>query len=247
MTQSNLAAPNSITGNSAGSIWISDSGNNRVLRFDVAASKANGGNADGILGSTSYTSLTSSGTTRSSMDTPTGLTVDPLGRLYVADGANDRVLIFNGGSSVADGAGTSNVLGQPSFTDATARLSQSGFDMPYTPTWDDASQSLWVANLANNRVMRLCPPTRHRHQHRLLLQPLHRHPRLLQRRHRRRARLWRFGAANYNVDEGGGHIDVTVVRTGDLSGTTSVDYTTLDKPLAGHASQILTMRSRLAR
>jgi sugar lactone lactonase YvrE len=157
MTQINLAAPNSITGNSTGSIWVSDSGNDRVLRFDVAALKANGAGADGILGSTSYTTLTSTGTTRTSMDSPTGLTIDPLGRLYVADGANDRVLIFNFASFIVDGAGASNVLGQPGFTDATARLSQSGFDMPQTPTWDDASQSLWTADLANNRVLRFTP------------------------------------------------------------------------------------------
>jgi sugar lactone lactonase YvrE len=159
MSQTNLAAPNSIIGNSAGSVWISDSGNNRVLRFDVAAAKANGGNADGILGSTSYTTQTSSGTTKTSFDSPTGVTIDPLGRLYVADGANDRILIFNGASSIGDGAGASNVLGQPNFTDPTARLSQAGFDMPNTPTWDDATQSLWVADLANNRVLRFTPLT----------------------------------------------------------------------------------------
>ena len=159
MTQTSLAAPNSITGNSAGSIWISDSGNNRVLRFDVAASKANGGNADGILGSASFTSLTSAATTRTGMDTPTGVTIDPEGRLHVADGINDRVLIFASASAIANGTGASNVLGQPNFTDATARLSQSGFDMPYTPTWDDSSQSLWVPDLANNRVVRFVPQT----------------------------------------------------------------------------------------
>ena len=159
MSQTRLTAPNSITGNSAGSIWISDSGNNRVLRFDVAASKTNGGNADGILGSTSYNSQTSVGTTQTSFDSPTGVTIDPLGRLYVADGANDRVLIFNGASSIADGSGASNVLGQPTFTDPTARLSQKGFDMPFTPAWDDSTQSLWVGDLANNRVMRFTPLT----------------------------------------------------------------------------------------
>ena len=50
--------------------------------------------------------------------------------------------------------------------------------------------------------------------------------------------LVQFSASNFNVDEGGGHIDVSVTRTGDTSGTTTVDYTTFDQPAgAGHASQ----------
>jgi hypothetical protein len=47
-----------------------------------------------------------------------------------------------------------------------------------------------------------------------------------------------FSASSYNVGEAGGHVDVTVARTGDTSGSASVNYTTLDEtPGAGHASQ----------
>jgi hypothetical protein len=52
------------------------------------------------------------------------------------------------------------------------------------------------------------------------------------------APLIQFAASNFNVGEGGGHVDVTVTRTGDTSGAASVDYTTFDEtPGAGHASQ----------
>jgi sugar lactone lactonase YvrE len=154
ITQTTFSAPNSITGNSAGSIWVSDSANNRILRFDLAATKANGGNADSVIGSVSFTSITISGTTASSLDTPSGLAIDAAGRLYVADGNNDRVLIFNAAASLGAGAAATNVLGQSTYTDSTAHVTQSGFDMPYTPTWDEASQSLWLADLGNNRVLR---------------------------------------------------------------------------------------------
>jgi hypothetical protein len=47
-----------------------------------------------------------------------------------------------------------------------------------------------------------------------------------------------FDASSYNVDEAGGHVDVTINRTGDTSGTATVDYSTLDEaPGTGHASQ----------
>jgi hypothetical protein len=47
-----------------------------------------------------------------------------------------------------------------------------------------------------------------------------------------------FAASSYNIGEAAGHVDVTVTRTGDTSGTSTVNYTTLDEtPGAGHASQ----------
>ena len=226
MTQSGFLVPNSLTGNSAGSLWVSDAANDRVLRFDNAASKANGGNADSILGSTSYTAKTFSGTTSSSMDTPEGLVLDATGRLYVSDGNNSRVLIFNSAASLAPGAAASNVLGQTTFTASAAHLSQNGLDMPYTPAFDEATQSLWVPDLGNNRVMRFSTgagtptptptPT---------VTPT---PGLAS---------MQFSASNYSVGEGDGHATVTVTRTGDTSGTTSIDYQTVDQQLSGHASQ----------
>ena len=47
-----------------------------------------------------------------------------------------------------------------------------------------------------------------------------------------------FATSNYSVNESGGHIDVSVARTGDSSGAASVNYATSDLPAgAGHASQ----------
>jgi hypothetical protein len=47
-----------------------------------------------------------------------------------------------------------------------------------------------------------------------------------------------FATSNYTVNEFGGHIDVSVVRTGDTSGPATVNYATLDQAAgAGHAAQ----------
>jgi len=157
MSQSAMAGPNSITGSSSGTIWVSDSGNNRVLRFDSAASKSNGGAADFVIGSTVFDSIPANRTTAATLDTPGGLAFDVQNRLYIADTANARVLIFNNASGLSSGAPATNVLGQPNFTSAIATLSQSGFDMPYSPGFDPTTQSLFVADVANNRVLRFVP------------------------------------------------------------------------------------------
>jgi uncharacterized protein (TIGR03118 family) len=49
--------------------------------------------------------------------------------------------------------------------------------------------------------------------------------------------LIQFATDNFSVDEAGGHVDFTVVRTGDTSATASVNFNTLDESQAGHASQ----------
>lgn len=49
--------------------------------------------------------------------------------------------------------------------------------------------------------------------------------------------LIEFATTAFSVDEAGGHVDFTVVRTGDTSGTATVNYNTFDQSTAGHASQ----------
>ncbi|HZT58537.1 MAG TPA: TIGR03118 family protein [Pyrinomonadaceae bacterium] len=49
--------------------------------------------------------------------------------------------------------------------------------------------------------------------------------------------LIQFASSNFAVDEAGGHVDFTVIRTGDTSGTATVSYNTFDESQAGHASQ----------
>jgi uncharacterized protein (TIGR03118 family) len=48
--------------------------------------------------------------------------------------------------------------------------------------------------------------------------------------------LIQFATSNFAADESG-HVDFTVIRTGDSSGTATVNYNTFDESQAGHASQ----------
>ncbi|HEV3471071.1 MAG TPA: TIGR03118 family protein [Pyrinomonadaceae bacterium] len=49
--------------------------------------------------------------------------------------------------------------------------------------------------------------------------------------------LVRFATDNLAIDEGAGHIDITVIREGDVSGTATINYNTFDEPGDGRASQ----------
>ncbi|HBB87962.1 MAG TPA: TIGR03118 family protein [Blastocatellia bacterium] len=49
--------------------------------------------------------------------------------------------------------------------------------------------------------------------------------------------LTQFSTDEYAIGEGGGHIDITVTRNGDASGTASVNYNTFDESQPTHASQ----------
>lgn len=49
--------------------------------------------------------------------------------------------------------------------------------------------------------------------------------------------LMQFATDNFSVNEAGGHVDFTIIRNGDTSGTATVNVTTFDESQAGHASQ----------
>ena len=49
--------------------------------------------------------------------------------------------------------------------------------------------------------------------------------------------LVQFSTDEFIIGEGSGHIDITVTRAGDASGTATVNVSTYDQSLAGHASQ----------
>jgi uncharacterized protein (TIGR03118 family) len=49
--------------------------------------------------------------------------------------------------------------------------------------------------------------------------------------------LVQFATSSFGVDEAGGFVDFTVIRTGDTSGTATVNYNTFDESEPDHASQ----------
>lgn len=152
VTQSGMYNPFDLAIDIHGTLWVADTGNNRILRFDAAASKANGANADGVLGQTDFTSNTWA-ITQSRMFWPVGVTVDTQGTLWVVDTDNIRILRFDTAAGKANGANADGVLGQANFTSNTNATSQSGMYYPYKAAIDTHG-TLWVADYGNHRVLR---------------------------------------------------------------------------------------------
>lgn len=77
-------------------LWVSDTGNNRVLRFDAASSKSIGANADGVLGQSDFVSSTLGSPSENAkrLNTPRDLQFDSVGGLWVADTEDNRVVRF---------------------------------------------------------------------------------------------------------------------------------------------------------
>lgn len=137
---------------SAGSLWVSDYLNNRVLRFDNASLKQTGASADGVLGQPDFTTNSGS-TTASTMKGPVGIFVDTDGRLWVTDRLNHRVLRYDQAATKPNGASADGVLGQPDFTSGTSGLSATKMNRPMG-VYVDAKSHLWVCEDDNNRVIR---------------------------------------------------------------------------------------------
>src|SRR5580658_8705313 len=144
--------------NGATHIYVSDSGNARVLGWNNVASYQMGNPADVVLGQSSTSSLAGNGTNDSlgfnQTSGPFGMAVDPAtGNLYVADPGNNRILRFPAPFSNAGNFTPDAVIGQAAFTTNGAGASASALSSPVALAFDSAG-NLWVSDNGNNRVVR---------------------------------------------------------------------------------------------
>jgi uncharacterized protein (TIGR03437 family) len=159
ITNKSMNAPAAVFCDSQGNLWVSDTGNNRVLRFPAAVLNTTAPAADLVLGQANANSGTANrgaAVSDSGFNAPRGLTFDSAGNLYIADFLNARVLQFQAPVTASSVAAV--VYGQSKFTTRT---------VPAVPTSSslagpagvalDASGSLYVAVPGDNRIL-VFPP-----------------------------------------------------------------------------------------
>ncbi|HEY8898998.1 MAG TPA: NHL repeat-containing protein [Chthoniobacterales bacterium] len=167
-TASSMNSPEGLAIAADGILWVADTDNHRLLRFDaVGSSITNGRAADFVLGQTDFTSGdVPSAVTAANLYRPQGIALDASGTttsLWVVDRVRNRVLRFDDANgALTNGAKAKVVLGQSSFSGELAHTTQRGFEFPYGITVDNSDttaspRTVWVADTLNNRVMRFNP------------------------------------------------------------------------------------------
>jgi sugar lactone lactonase YvrE len=132
-------------------LFVSDGSNNRVLVFYNAAGLSNGAAANVVIGQPNFVTNTS-GISSTKLNSPGGLDTDGNGNLYVADGFNNRVLIYGNALALANGAAATTVIGQPDFISNSSGTSATQFNLP-SDAKVDSQGNLYVCDVNNDRVL----------------------------------------------------------------------------------------------
>lgn len=139
-------------------LYVSDFGNNRVLAWSTIPT-ASGTAATFALGqSDTVSNGANAGGLASGLTTPTSVSVDSQGRLFVSDYGNNRVLVWNQAPS-ASGVSPSAVLGQPDLTSSAANnggVGASRMDGPWA--LEISGSELLVSEFNNHRVLSFTLP-----------------------------------------------------------------------------------------
>jgi hypothetical protein len=133
-------------------LFVSACDNNRVLIFNSLPT-SNNATADVVIGQPDMNNgLANQGGTANAntLNCPSGIATDGT-RLFIADGNNNRVLIFNT-IPTTNNASANIVIGQPDMTTNSAGTTNQKFDCPESVSFDSSSGKLLVTEYGNNRV-----------------------------------------------------------------------------------------------
>jgi hypothetical protein len=156
-TKATLCAPWGVAVDSGENIYVADHSNNRVLEYlKPAASHPNAAQVIGQLGSFSTSACNEGGLSQFSLCGPTGVAVDSMGRLFVADFNNNRVLEYNKPFTLPE---AEVVVGQgatgANFTAKACNNGGIGAATLCHPTDAaiDGGNHLYIADAGNNRIL----------------------------------------------------------------------------------------------
>lgn len=142
-----------------GTLYVSDAGNSRVMRWNISLSTGNTvyspgswlpfGQADVLSGTP--------GVSQCKMWTPRAIEYDAIhNRLFVSDEVAGRILVYNTLATIPSFCGAIDaeaVLGQPDFFNQTAGTSDKKFSVPYGITIDASSSRLYTIDIEPHRIM----------------------------------------------------------------------------------------------
>jgi len=141
--------PSSVAVDSSGVIYVADTGNHRIARFNSS------GTAQGWIGGGADTwqtgNTTSSGTDMRSFNTPSGVCVDSSGNLYVADCVNHRVSKWTTSGNAVGWLGDGSDGWKTGSATGVAGTGSTAFDRPHGVAVTTRGY-IYVADTYNDRV-----------------------------------------------------------------------------------------------
>ena len=144
-TAASFNAPYDVATDAAGNVYVADGGNNAIRKITPAGVVTTFAGTAGVSGSADGTG------SAASFSQPTGIAVDGLGNIYVADASNYTIRKITPGGVVTTIAGTAGVIGSANGTGAAASFS-SLYGLAV-----DQSGNIYVGDYGNNLVRKITP------------------------------------------------------------------------------------------
>jgi serine/threonine-protein kinase len=143
-----LCRPAGLTLDSAGNLYVTDSGNNRVRKIDRSGviSTIAGTGARGSSGDTGPA-------TSAKLASPTGIAMDALNDVFIADTGNNKVRVVNAGGTITTFAGT----GSPGFGGDGGPATAANLAGPSGLGIDQAG-NVYISDTLNNRIRVVSQP-----------------------------------------------------------------------------------------
>jgi sugar lactone lactonase YvrE len=144
-----LNSPQGIAIDSFGILYISDTGNHRICQITSGGDLITVAGSTTIGGTLSYLSGFINGNgTNASFNSPTGLVIDRIGNIFVADTGNNAIRRITKAGNVTTLAGS----GQPFFKEG--KRQQASFKNPIGITLD-TQNILYISDTGNNLIRRI--------------------------------------------------------------------------------------------
>jgi sugar lactone lactonase YvrE len=155
-TASALGGPSGLAVDSAGNLYIADGGGAAASANPYVEKVTPGGTLSILAGNGTRGQPVAGPATSSPLRTPTGVTIDAAGAVFIADAAANVVAKLTPAGALSTFAGKSTgAAGQPTTGTAT----NSKLNAP-TGVATDAAGNLYIADAANNRVEEVTPADR---------------------------------------------------------------------------------------
>lgn len=154
VSSTKFSGPWGVAVDKSGRLWVGDNGNNRILRFDNAATLGNGAAASAVLGQANFVTSVAQPVSATSLSSPYYVAAGADGTVWVGDYSYERVLGYKNAAGKANGGSADVVLGQANFVTEGAGAASATSIGKANAVAVDSEGGLFVSDYSYGRVLR---------------------------------------------------------------------------------------------